>query len=41
MRNKGVLIGKPKKKKNKSYKKGGYVTSKQTKQREKGLASRL
>ena len=39
--NKGGLIGKPKKKKNKSYKKGGYVTSKQSKQREKGLASRL
>ena len=38
--NKGGLIGKPKKKKNKSYKKGGYVTSKKTKQRENGLASR-
>jgi hypothetical protein len=37
---KGGLIGKPKKKKNKSYKKGGYVTSKKTKQRENGLASR-
>jgi hypothetical protein len=35
--NKGGLISKPKKK---SYDKGGYVTSKETKQRKKGLASR-
>ena len=34
--NKGGLIGKPKK----SYDKGGYVTSKKTKQRKNGLASR-
>ena len=34
---KGGLISKPKKK---SYDKGGYVTSKETKQRKKGLASR-
>ena len=33
----GGLISKPKKK---SYDKGGYVTSKETKQRKKGLASR-
>ena len=33
----GGLISKPKKK---SYEKGGYVTSKETKQRKKGLASR-